>query len=81
LDSALYHGYEILPFYDSMLAKLIVLGRSREEALARICRALSELVVEGIDTNIDFLFQILYNDNYIEGRFDTSFIAKEFNLM
>ena len=80
LDSALYHGYEIPPLYDSMLAKLITWGANRDEALAKMQRALSELVIEGIDTNIDFLFQILNNDNYIDGHFDTSFVLKELNL-
>ena len=80
LDSALYHGYEIPPLYDSMLAKLIAWGANRDEALAKMQRALSELVIEGIDTNIDFLFQILNNDNYIDGHFDTSFVLKELNL-
>ncbi|NLM21274.1 MAG: acetyl-CoA carboxylase biotin carboxylase subunit, partial [Peptococcaceae bacterium] len=62
------------------LAKLITWGANRDEALAKMHRALSELVIEGIDTNIDFLFQILNNDNYISGRFDTSFVHKELNF-
>ena len=80
LDSALYHGYEVPSYYDSMLAKLITWGQNRDEALAKMRRALGELVIEGIDTNIDFLFEILNNANYIEGRFDTSFVSKEFNF-
>jgi acetyl-CoA carboxylase biotin carboxylase subunit len=80
LDSALYNGYEIPPTYDSMLAKLITHGRDRTEALNKMRRALDEFIIEGIDTNIEFLFQILDNDKFIKGEIDTSFIAKEFNL-
>jgi acetyl-CoA carboxylase biotin carboxylase subunit len=80
LDSALYNGYEIPPTYDSMVAKLITHGRDRTEALNKMRRALDELIIEGIDTNIEFLFQILDNEKFIKGEIDTSFIAKEFNL-
>lgn len=80
LDSALYNGYEIPPSYDSMIAKLICYGRNREEALARMRRALDEFIIEGIDTNIEFLFNILSNEKFISGEFDTSFIKKEFNI-
>lgn len=80
LDSALYNGYEIPPTYDSMLAKLITFGVDRMEAINKMRRALDELIIEGIDTNIEFLFQILENENFINGNIDTSFIAKEFNF-
>jgi len=80
LDSAIYNGYEIPSTYDSMIAKLITYGKDRNEALDKMRRALSEFILEGIDNNIDFLFQILNNDKFILGDFDTSFIAKEFNL-
>ncbi len=79
-DTALYNGYEIPPTYDSMIGKLITYGRDRGEALNKMRRALDELIIEGIDTNIEFLFQILNNENFIQGDIDTSFIAKEFNL-
>lgn len=80
IDSALYNGYEIPPAYDSMVAKLIAYGGDRNEALNKMRRALDEFIVEGIDTNIEFLFQILANEKFINGQIDTSFIATEFDL-
>ncbi|NLI92291.1 MAG: acetyl-CoA carboxylase biotin carboxylase subunit [Peptococcaceae bacterium] len=80
LDTAMYHGYEIPPTYDSMIAKLITYGRDRNEALNKMRRALNEFIIEGIDNNVEFLFQILNNDNYINGLINTSFIEKEYNL-
>ena len=53
VDSALYQGYKIPPTYDSMIAKLIVHGNTRDEAIHRMCRALEEMIVQGVDTNID----------------------------
>jgi len=79
-DTALYNGYEIPPTYDSMIGKLITYGRNRDEALQKMRRALSELIIEGIDTNIEFLFQILNNEKFINSDIDTSFIAQEFNI-
>jgi acetyl-CoA carboxylase biotin carboxylase subunit len=78
LDSAAYQGYKIPPTYDSMIGKLIVHGKDREEALCKMRRALGEFIIEGVDTNIDFQFKILSNENFIKGDFDTSFISKEF---
>lgn len=80
VDSALYHGCDIPAVYDSMIAKLITHGRDRNEALNKMRRALDEFIIEGIDTNIEFLFQILNNEQFIKGEFDTSFINKEFNI-
>lgn len=80
LDSALYNGYEIPPNYDSMIAKLICYGRDRDEALHKMRRALDEFIIEGIDTNIEFIFDILSHDKFISGEFDTSFIKEEFNI-
>lgn len=77
IDSAVYSGYTIPPNYDSMIAKLIVHGKDREEAILKMKRALQEFVIEGIDNNIDFQLRILDNEKFISGRFDTSFIAKE----
>ena len=77
IDSAIYSGYTIPPYYDSMIAKIIVHGNSRNEAISKMKRALEETVIEGIDTNIDFLFKIIKNQNFIRGNFDTSFIEKE----
>jgi acetyl-CoA carboxylase biotin carboxylase subunit len=76
LDSAAYQGYVIPPTYDSMIGKLIVHGKTREEAINRMKRALGEFVIEGIDTNIDFQFTILNNEVFASGDFDTGFITK-----
>lgn len=78
IDSAAYQGYKIPPTYDSMIGKLIVHGKDREEALGKMRRALGEFIIEGVDTNIDFQFKIINNENFIKGNFDTSFISKEF---
>ncbi len=77
IDTAIYEGYTIPPTYDSMIAKIITHGDSRNEAISKMKRALEETVIEGVDTNIDFLFKIIKNSNFIRGNFDTSFIEKE----
>lgn len=80
IDTAVYTGYKIPPVYDSMIAKIIVHAGSRAEAIAKMKVALEECVIDGVDTNIDFLYQILENEKFISGNFDTSFIKKEFEL-
>ncbi len=75
----MYTGYVIPPVYDSMIAKIIVHGRDRDEAIAKMRGALEECVVDGIDTNTDFLLKIIQNEKFKNGDFDTSFIAQEFN--
>lgn len=77
VDTAIYNGYKIPPNYDSMIAKIITYGVTRNEAIAKMKRALEELVVDGVDTNRDFLFEIIRNPNFIRGNFDTGFIEKE----
>ena len=77
IDTAIYNGYIIPPNYDSMIAKIIVFGNTRNEAIAKMKRALEELVIDGVDTNRDFLFSIIRNPNFIRGRYDTSFIEVE----
>ena len=77
VDTAIYEGYVIPPDYDSMIAKIIAHGANRNEAIARMKRALEELVIEGVDTNVDFLLNILKNLSFIRGTYDTSFIEKE----
>ena len=77
VDTAIYSGYVIPPNYDSMIAKIIVHGATRNEAISKMKRALEELVIDGVDTNRDFLFEIIRNPNFIRGNFDTSFIEKE----
>ena len=78
LDTNLYTGYKIPHSYDSMIAKLIVHDKTRIEAIAKMKSALSEFVIEGIHTNIDFLFEILDSFDYADGSFDTSFIQTRF---
>ena len=80
VDTAIYSGYTVPPTYDSMLAKLIVHGKNREESIAKMKSAVAEFVVEGITTNIDFLLKILENENFKTNNYDTSFIKKEFNM-
>ena len=77
VDSAVYAGYKIPPYYDSMIAKVITYGKTRSEAIAKMYRALYEFVIEGVETNIDFQEDILFNNKYLKGEFDTSFIANE----
>ena len=78
IDTHIYAGYQVPPNYDSMLLKLIVYDRDRQAAIAKMRSALGELVIEGIDTNIDFQYEILNNEAYQEGQIDTDFIPKEF---
>lgn len=76
IDTSVYQGYTIPPFYDSMVGKLIVHGANRCEAIAKMKRSLEELVVDGIDTNIDFQYAIMEHKNFIDNKYDTSFIQK-----
>lgn len=78
VDTAIYDGYNVPPTYDSMLAKLIVYGKNRKESILKMRSALSETVIEGITTNIDFLLRILNNKDFQDNDYDTSFIAKNF---
>lgn len=78
VDSHSYEGYEIPPYYDSMIAKLIVKGKTREEAIARMKRALQEFKVEGIDTTIPFHLKVLENENFKKGIIYTNFIETHF---
>ena len=77
VDTAIYNGYTIPPYYDSMIAKIIAHGATRNEAISKMKRALEELVIDGIDTNRDFLFDIIRNPDFIRGNYDTSFIEKK----
>ena len=76
VDTAVYAGYTIPPYYDSMIAKLIVLGKSRNEAIKKMKSALSEFIVDGIDTNIDFQMEIMNHRKYQSGDFSTDFIEE-----
>ncbi|KZZ86253.1 MULTISPECIES: acetyl-CoA carboxylase biotin carboxylase subunit [Bacillaceae] len=74
VDSAVYPGYSIPPYYDSMIAKLITYGDTREEAIARMKRALSEFVIEGISTTIPFHLKLLDHETFKSGNFNTKFL-------
>ena len=78
IDTAIYPGYKIPPTYDSMIAKIIVHGKDRNESIAKMKSALGEFVIDGISTNIDFLYKILEDEDFINNNYDTSFIAKKF---
>ena len=76
MDSALYNGYSIPPYYDSLIGKLIVHGRDRTEALARLERALSELIVDGVDTTLPLFNQLLAEDDIHSGDYNIHWLEK-----
>lgn len=76
IDSLLYQGYEIGPYYDSMLAKLIVHGKTRQEAIRKLRRALEEFMVEGISTNIGLLYMMTYEKRFLKGDYKTDFLEE-----
>ncbi|WP_438310688.1 acetyl-CoA carboxylase biotin carboxylase subunit [Sporosarcina sp. FA9] len=76
IDSAMYTGYTIPPFYDSMVAKLIVHADTRQEAVARMKRALDEFIIEGIETTIPFHANLMDHEVFKSGDFDTNFLEK-----
>ncbi|RRD38893.1 acetyl-CoA carboxylase biotin carboxylase subunit [Leptotrichia sp. OH3620_COT-345] len=78
VDSHSYQDYEIPPYYDSMIAKLIVKGKTREEAIKRMKRALKEFIVEGVDTTIPFHLKVLDNKEFNKGTVYTNFIETHF---
>lgn len=78
IDTHIYNGYKVPPNYDSMLLKLISYDSDREGAIAKMRSALGEIVIEGIDTNVDFQYEILNSEAYQKGSIDTDFIPKEF---
>jgi acetyl-CoA carboxylase biotin carboxylase subunit len=79
VDSHSYQGYEIPPYYDSMIAKLVVWANTREEAIARMKRALGEFIIDGIDTTIPFHLKVLENEDFEKGNIFTNFIETHFN--
>ena len=78
VDSHIYSNYQVPANYDSMLLKLIVHGENREAAIAKMRSALGELIIEGIETNVDFQYEILNHDAYQSGEIDTNFIQEYF---
>ncbi|OYX31493.1 MAG: acetyl-CoA carboxylase biotin carboxylase subunit [Caulobacterales bacterium 32-69-10] len=76
LDSAIYDGYVIPPYYDSLIGKLIVHGRDRDEALSRMCRCLGEMVVGGVDTTIPLFQDLLLDPDIIAGNYDIHWLER-----
>ncbi len=77
IDSAIYCGYNIPPFYDSMIGKLITYGETRQDAITKMKRCLSEFAIGGINNNIDFQYEILEHEDFINGDYDTSFLNEK----
>ncbi len=75
-DSSVYQGYSISPYYDSMVGKLIVHGKTRKEAIAKMRRAMEELIIDGIVDNTKLLYLILHNPEFVKGKFNTGFVEK-----
>lgn len=76
IDTAIYSGYTVPPYYDSMLAKLIVHAKNREEAILKMRSALGEVIIEGIQTNVDYQYEILHHPDFVSGNTDIEFIEK-----
>ncbi|MCD7773118.1 MAG: acetyl-CoA carboxylase biotin carboxylase subunit [Ruminococcus sp.] len=76
IDSACYQGFEITPYYDSMIAKLIVHASDRETAIAKMRWALSEFIVDGVSTNIDFHLRLIRREEFLRGDYDNGFLGR-----
>ena len=76
VDSAVYQGYVIPPYYDSMIAKLIAYAPTREEAIQKMKWALAEFLVEGVETNIDFQLKLIRNDAFKTADYDIGFLNR-----
>ncbi|HEV8235702.1 MAG TPA: acetyl-CoA carboxylase biotin carboxylase subunit [Gemmatimonadaceae bacterium] len=81
LDSHVYDGYTVPPYYDSLLAKLICQGRDRSEAIARMVVALESFIIEGVTTTIPFLARVMQNERFAAGDIDTKFLERESQLL
>lgn len=81
LDTHAYSGYRIPPHYDSMIGKLIVSAPTREDAIKKMKRALKEFIIEGIKTNIPFHIQLMDDENFKKGKFDTKYLEREFKYI
>ncbi len=78
VESHLFSGYEVGPFYDSMIAKIIVSGKTRLEVIRRLRRCLEELVIDGIETNAEFMHLLTYQTDFIKGQYNTGFWEKNY---
>ena len=76
MDSAIYNGYSIPPYYDSLIGKLIVHGENRKEAIARLRRALGELIIDGIDTTVPLFEELLNEDDIVKGDYNIHWLEK-----
>jgi acetyl-CoA carboxylase biotin carboxylase subunit len=81
VDTHIYAGYTVPPYYDSLLAKVIVHGNSRDEALARMRQALDSFIIEGVTTTIPFLGRVMRHPDFVAGRVDTKFLEREPQLL
>ena len=81
VDTHIYAGYTVPPYYDSLLAKVIVHGNTREEALARMRQALDSFIIEGVTTTIPFLGRVMRNADFIAGKVDTKLLERETHLL
>jgi acetyl-CoA carboxylase biotin carboxylase subunit len=81
VDTHVYAGYNVPPYYDSLLAKVIVHGRDRPEALARMGQALESFILEGVTTTIPFLARLIHHPEFVAGRIDTRFLERETQLL
>jgi acetyl-CoA carboxylase biotin carboxylase subunit len=81
LDTHAYAGYTVPPFYDSLIAKLIVQGRDRQEAIRRMHMALESFIIEGVTTTIPFLGRVMMHKKFQAGEIDTKFLEREGHLM
>jgi acetyl-CoA carboxylase, biotin carboxylase subunit len=81
VDTHLYAGYTVPPYYDSLLAKVIVHGNDRAEALARMHHALEGFIIEGITTTIPFLGRVVAHEAFQRGDVDTKFLERESHLL
>jgi acetyl-CoA carboxylase biotin carboxylase subunit len=81
VDTHIYAGYTVPPYYDSLIANVIVQGNSREEALARMSQALDSFIVEGVPTTIPFLRRVIHHPDFVAGRVDTRFLEREPGLL
>jgi len=77
IDHALFQGYRIPPFYDSMIAKVIVHAATRLQAINKMRRVLSELVIEGVSSNQKMLYMICYNPTFVKGEYHIRFMDQE----
>ena len=80
IDTAIYEGYQIPPNYDSMLVKVITYDRDRKTAIRKMIRALDEMEIEGVRTNLEFQYDILHQKDFQEGNFTTDFISTHYEL-